>query len=305
MKNLISFSIFFLLILGVSAQIDERVEKSFKLGNAPELSIKNSFGDIKINTHSSGMIEVLVEINVVPSSKRNYDKVRDKVRIDIKEIGNRVELRTISDLDGISTEEMSIDYTVLIPENTSLEINNQFGDVWIEGTEGNLNAKVQHGDLFAGEVKGKDSAIKLQFGDLRLETMQSAEIDIQHGDFRAETLADIELDIQFSDSRITSMNGQLIAKVQHSDIKIENVSNNVSLIEIDGQFSDITFESGPWEEFRIDLEGGFTDFSMSSSMKSLVNFQSKDMHSEEYRINENVSGKRIRIDANHSDVDFD
>jgi hypothetical protein len=305
MKTILSISLFLLLFIGVNAQIDQKVERSFKKGSNPELSIKNSFGDIKINTHNSEIIEVLVEINVVPSNKRNYEKVRDKVRIDVKEIGNRVELITISDLDGISTEEMSIDYTVLIPENTLIEVVNQFGDVWIEGTGSKVNARVQHGDMYAGVVKGKDSQIKIQFGDLRLESVQKAELDIQHGDLRAENLTDVKLDLQFSDARINELNGELIVKSQHSDLKIENVSKSVTLIEIDGQFSDITFESGPWSEFRMDMEGGFTDISIPHSVKSLVNYHSEEMHTEEYRINEKEIGKRIIINANHSDVDFD
>ena len=305
MKTILSFSLFLLLFFGVNAQIDQKVERSFKTAGNPELSIKNSFGDIKINTHDSGIIEVLVEINVVPSNKRNYEKVRDKVRIDVKEIGNRVELKTISDLDGISTEEMSIDYTVLIPENTMIEVVNQFGDVWIEGTGSKVNARIQHGDMYAGVVEGQDSQIKIQFGDLRLESMQKAELDIQHGDLRAEKITDIELDLQFSDARISEINGELHVKAQHSDLKIENVTKSVTRIEIDGQFSDITFESGPWSEFRIDMEGGFTDFSLPQSIKSLVNYQSNDMHTKEYRINEKAVGKRIIINTNHSDVDFD
>ncbi len=96
MKTILSFSLFLLLVIGVNAQIDQKVERSFKTGGNPELSIKNSFGDIKINTHNSGILEVLVEINVVPTNKRNYEKVKDKVRIDIREVGNRVELQTIS-----------------------------------------------------------------------------------------------------------------------------------------------------------------------------------------------------------------
>lgn len=305
MKSIISFSIFLLLVLGVNAQIDERVEKSFKTGSTPELSIKNSFGDITIYTHSSGIIEVLVEINVVPSNKRNYEKVKNKVRIDVKEIGNRVELKTISELNGISTEEMSIDYTVMIPESTSLEIYNQFGDVWIEGTKGSIKSRVQHGDLFSGNIEGKDNSIKVQFGELRLESIQGAELEIQHGDFQADALTNVELEIQFSDARINEVSGEIEIDVEHSDLRIEQVSRGVTLLDIDGQFSDINLESGSWQEFSMELEGGFTDFSMPESMKSLVNYESKDMHTIEYRINEKATGKRIRIDANHSDVDFD
>lgn len=305
MKKIVSLSIFVLLFICATAQIDERVEKSFNTGSTPELSIKNSFGDIKINTHKSNIIEVLVEINVVPSNKRNYEKVKDRVSIDIKEIGNRVELRTISELKGISTEAMSIDYTVLIPENTSMEIYNQFGDVWIEGTRGSLKARIHHGDLFAGAVLGNDGSIKVQFGELRLESIQNAELEVQHGDLQADALANVELEIQFSDARINQVSGNMEISVQHSDLRIEKVGKDAMVINIDGQFSDIKIESGAWSDFRMDLEGSFTDFSIPDMVKSMINFKSKDMHTIEYRINEKVTGKRIAIDANHSDVDID
>ncbi|MEM9052743.1 MAG: hypothetical protein AAGC47_11875 [Bacteroidota bacterium] len=268
---------------GLFAQIDEKIEKTFEpAGDQPYLSIKNSFGDITIKQHSKNIIDVLVEINVVPSKAKNYEKVKDKVRVDIEENGNRLELRTINELDGMSTTELDIDYTVYIPKNTTLEIRNQFGDVWIEGTSAKVTGRVQHGDFFCGNVEGSNSSVKVQFGDMRLGSMKDAELEIQHGGLEADRLTNVELDIMFSDAEIDNASGFLEANVQHSELSIETVESGMNRLEVDGQFSDLNFEEGSWEEFMMEMEGSFSDFSMPASLKSLINYESKEMHSREY-----------------------
>lgn len=294
-----------MISVGLFAQIDEDIKRSFKTTNNPDLSIKNSFGDIKIEKHNLDMIEVLVEITVVPKKSRDYERVKDKVRIDIKESVDKIELTTINELNGMSTEDMEINYTVSIPEKTSLEIRNQFGDVWIEGTAGTIYARIQHGDFYCGDVSGTDNSVKVQFGELRLESMKDAELETQHGDFRAETLENVELDVQFGDAEIDRIEGKMKFSIQHSDLSVDALGKNLIELKIDAQFSDIDISADAWDDYYVELEGSFSDFSMPSSLKSLINYESKDMHSKEYRINEKNRDRKIIIDANHSDVDFD
>jgi hypothetical protein len=305
MKTYTILIVCFLFNLAASAQIDEKVKRTFETSTAPQLSIDNSFGDITIKKHKQSIIDVLIEINVVPKKSRDYDKVKDKVHIEINEVGDRVELTTVNDLNGMSTEELEIDYTVSIPENTSLEIRNQFGDVWIEGTEGKVYARVQHGDFFCGNVGGSENSIKVQFGELRLQSMKDAELETQHGDFRASRLQNVEVEIQFGDAEIDEIDGELDIDIQHSDLSIEKCTESLRKLEIDAQFSDIDLGSGMWDMYNMELEGSFTDFSLPSSIKSLINYESKDLHSKEYRINEKISDRKIIIEANHSNVDFD
>ncbi|MFT5595956.1 MAG: hypothetical protein ACI8QH_000744 [Flammeovirgaceae bacterium] len=306
MKSILSVSLLFFLVLGANAQINEQIKRSFETANSPELSIKNSFGDISIKKHKKNFIDVLVEINVVPQKSKDYEKVKGKVWVDIQEVGDRLELTTINELDGVSTEKLEIDYTIYIPENTSLKIRNQFGDVWIEGTESNVYARVQHGDFFCGDIGGKNNSIKVQFGELRLESIKDAELEIHHGDFRAYRLMDVELEVQFSDAEIDHVEGDVVIDMQHSDLSIDIVGIGLSKLDIEAQFSDVEIESGMWSIFYMELEGSFTDFSLPSLVKGWIVYESDAINSVEYVIGESetTSGK-IMIDANHSDVDLE
>lgn len=287
------------------AQMEETIRKDFKTNNAPELLIKNSFGDVKFEVHESSQIEVLIEINVVPQKEKDLEKVKDKIRVEIKESGNRVELMTVNDLDGINTKELEINYDVKMPINTSLEVHNQFGDVHLQRIAGNLYARIQHGDFFIGEASGSRNSVKVQFGELRLERISDADLEVQHGDFQADLVEDSEIELQFSDAEIDNISGKMKIDVQHSDLNIEVLDKSLTKLEIDAQFSDLNLECERWEEFHFELEGGFTDFSLTSEMKELIYFESDGINTVEMSINKSVSQKRLVIDANHSDVDFD
>lgn len=304
MRKVATLCLALLICTIMQAQIEERVEREFSTGSEPELSIKNSFGDITIRTHDAQRIEVIIEINIVPQREKDRDKVRDKIRIDINESGNRVELITINELDGINTEKMDIDYTVKVPMDTKLEIKNQFGDVWIEKTSGTLYGRVQHGDFFAGEVTGTNNSIKVQFGELRLEKISDADLEVQHGDFQVDEIADSEVEIQFSDAEIGKLSRTMEIGVQHSDLDVESVDSETIRLEMDAQFSDINFKQGDWGKFHMEMEGGFTDYSFPSYMKDMINYERDEMNTVEYRLNQSISDRRIQVDANHSDVDF-
>ncbi|HKK40028.1 MAG TPA: hypothetical protein VJ949_11465, partial [Cryomorphaceae bacterium] len=93
---------------------------------------------------------------------------------------------------------------------------------------------------------------------------------------------------------------------QHSDLTVGIVGIGLSKLEIDAQFSDIEIESGLWSSFYLVLEGSFTNFSFPSIMKSWIVYKSKEINYVEYEINDREkSSGRIKIDANHSDVDLD
>jgi len=304
-KGLIAMSIALITGASVFAQIDETITQTFHPeGGQGHLSIKNSFGDITIKHHSKETMEIKIEINVVPTKEKNYEKVKDKVRIDIREVGNKLELRTVNELNGISISELDIDYTAFVPKNTILEISNQFGNVWIEGTSAQLIGRAQHGDFFSGDVTGNNNSLKVQFGNLRLESLVDAEIKIQHGDLEADRFENVELDVMFSDAEVDNVSGYLDIDLQHSELSIEKVEPALNKLQVDGQFSDIKLQEGDWHEFSIEMEGSFTDFSMPASLKSMINYELKEMHNREYRINRDITNKIINIDANHSDVDF-
>ena len=104
------------------AQEEKTVQKSF---TASTLSITNSFGDVDVTTYAGTKIEMTVVICLTSSSKTNSLKELEKINIEVKETGSRVDVVTKNEINNQKgVREFRIDYTVKMPENTNVIVKN-------------------------------------------------------------------------------------------------------------------------------------------------------------------------------------
>jgi hypothetical protein len=306
MKYLISTGL--LLIAFVAfGQKEDQVKKSFNVGGAGSLSIANSFGDVNITPYSGSVIDMEITITLETKNTSDYQKYRDMIRIEAKEEGNNVSVRTINEMKGGNkVTKFSIDYEVKVPARTNINVKLTFGELKIDGSDGVLDLNVQHGDCYVGKAPANGHEISIQFGDLRIDEIGSAELDIQHGDLDVDRLTLNELEIQFGDAKIETLAGTGEIDIQHGDMRIENLATDMGDLEVEIQFGDLRIGGVSDGNFEIDMSGSFTDFSWDGSYN--ISERKKEINSESYMM-ETTSGSgtksRLRIEASHSDVDLD
>ncbi len=302
-------AVFLLSINTLIGQTEKKVNNSFNVGEAGSLTIKNSFGDIDIESFDGDKIEVEVTITVETRNQNDVQKYLDKIRIEVNESGNDVSLRTINDMNGGNrVKEFSIDYDVKVPRKTSLEIRNSFGNLTIESSEGNLNVDVQHGDASIGKVSSagdKFHELRVQFGDLKVEGIGNVEIRVQHGDFMIENLNGGDIDLSFGEGNIERLSGRVNMDIQHSEIMIEEVHSDLQNMDVELQFSDFKASGFENSDYEFDMEGSFTDFDFRGNFT--LKQREKGMNSESYLMysGSEPGAKKVRIRGSHSDVNIE
>ena len=305
------YTLLALVLLSVGSlfgQTEKKVNNSFNVGNNGSLTIKNSFGDIDIESFNGDKIEVEVTITVETRNEKDIQKYLDKISIDVSESGNSVTLKTINDMNGGNkVKEFSIDYEVRVPSKTSLEIRNTFGDLTIESSDGLLDINVQHGDASIGRVSSggdKFHELRVQFGDLKVEEIGNAEIRVQHGDFMIENLNGADIDLSFGEGNIERLTGRVNMDIQHSEIEIEEILSDLQNMDVELQFSEFRASGFGESKFEIDMEGSFTDFDFGGNFT--VKGREKGMNSESYLIftGDESNSTKVRIRGSHSDVNI-
>lgn len=296
-----------LIVSFTDAQSVKNVHHSFDANTATTLNIQNSFGDVTIEPHAGSKIEVEVTITIDPRKEKKLEEYFERLKIEVSESGNEVSLKTVNELNGgWKVKSFDIDYDVKMPAGTNLKVRNSFGDVKINGTDGEVELQVQHGDCFVAEAGDDNNTIRVSFGDLRINKIGKSKIDVQHGDVTLGKVGTIDLDLQFGDCDIEYLNGDAIIILAHGDIDIDDINAKLESIFIDGQFSDIEISGIDGNEFKIEMDGSFSDFDFNSSWYTQNKI--KDYNTEEYILftNGESSVKRlIKIKASHSDVDLE
>jgi len=270
MKKVILVTLAILATIGSYAndakkEFTKTMNKSFSVSNNPNLQVDNSFGEVKLVKGTSGSIEVDVLITVSAKNQEKADKAFDKIHVRLDKTMNGVRANTeIGNRDSwfdswsfswsSDDNNFSVDYTIRVPENTSIELANQHGDIVIETNVAKAEIDLQFGDLTALNFQ-KNLDLELAHGGAKLEDLKNADVEVNFGDFKCNSVDDLIIRTQHSDVYVTSAN----------DIKAETgfgdyVIGTVNSLYNDGSHSDFEITSVG----EISAESSFTYYTLEN-----------------------------------------
>lgn len=239
---------------GGKKEFTKKINESFSVGSTPHLEVDSRFGQIKLIKGMPGKIVVDVLMTVSAKNQERADKVFDSIVLDIAKTTDGVRAETTTGnkdswIDswsfswGGDEDNFSVDYTIQIPENTSLEIMNQHGDVIVETDVTRAEFELQFGDLTAENFSDKlileiahgsadvqsltDASVEVNFGDFNCTTVNDLVIESQHSDVSVNKANDIKAESGFGDYTIGEVNSML-NDGSHSDIEINTVGTFVA-----------------------------------------------------------------------------
>ncbi|MEM9143969.1 MAG: hypothetical protein AAGA86_13350, partial [Bacteroidota bacterium] len=225
--------------------LSKTVEKTFALSNAGELKMENKYGTITLNGWDKEEVAVSVSITVNHRKKENAKDLLKRIRPEFRSGSDYVSV--VSAIANKNTGwfadffnktnpidfdrgHVHIDYEVFLPSKAELRITNRFGDVYIEGWSGPLNATIEHGDLWVGEDLNRVDVI-LKFGKIRARNMDYASIDLKNG----------ELDMENSKSLRLNSSGSRMDFNSVTSLEIYSNKDNIAMEESDVVYGNLKF----------------------------------------------------------------
>lgn len=203
-------------------------EKTFQVNGPVDLEVQTHSGDITVRSGASGVVSIRGKIYVGDHwlfGNRHTDVSDIEQHPPLRQNGNSIRV------DYVNVRDISIDYEITVPADTTLRTHSGSGDQIIEGTHG--NAELESG---SGNIK-----ISHLTGEIRLQTGS--------GDVRAREIA--------GPVRGGAGSGNIeLEETGSGDVDLHTGSGNVSARGIQGAFraeagsGDITAEgaqTGAWE----------------------------------------------------------
>jgi len=203
-------------------------EKNFQVSGPVDLEVQTRSGDIIVRGGPSGSVSIRGKIYV-------GDRwLMGNRRTDVSEIEQHPPLRQDGNsihIDYLNVRDISVDYEITVPEDTTIRTHSGSGDQIIEGTRGNADLQSGSGDMKLSRLTGE---IRLQTGS---------------GDVRAREIS--------GPVRGGAGSGDIeVEETGSGDIDLHTGSGNITARGIQGAFraeagsGDITAEgtqTGPWE----------------------------------------------------------
>ena len=144
----------------------ERVSETRKVSSDASLDLSHVSGDVRVNTGRANEIRIEAVKRVRHRDAEEGKRLLGLLRVDINQIGSRLEIRTMYPRTSTRSLSASVDYTITVPANAAISIKTVSGDVAVNGVRGEVRAETVSGDVDVVETPNLALA-KAVSGDVR------------------------------------------------------------------------------------------------------------------------------------------
>jgi hypothetical protein len=177
-------------------EVTERFTKSSKVGRDGTLDLQNIAGDIIVTGGNGDEIRIEAVKRARARDDADARQLLDELRIEVIELGNRVEVRTQYPRNRRNYSG-SVDYTITMPTGGSATLRSVSGDVRVTNIRGEVRAESVSGNMVANGAT-RLSLVKTVSGDIDVTNGSSeGEVTVStvSGDLTARSLKARALDL--------------------------------------------------------------------------------------------------------------
>jgi cellobiose-specific phosphotransferase system component IIB len=243
-------AIFFLPLLTLNAQDFTKTyyNEKYDVDQGASLVIQDKFGDIHCQAWDESSVSVKVTVKVDASSQEKADRVFDK--IDITLTGSRTKVEGKTSVGNISNANYSIDYEIHMPRWINIDLDNQFGNIYLDETDGTAKIELQYGDMEANSFNGTKTDLTIKFSNVETGYIKDGNVNIEYSELDSKGADNMKLYSRFSELTIEKI-GMLNLDSQYDEIKTGSAGQIISV----SRFSGLKFDKINGD-FDFDIEYG-------------------------------------------------
>lgn len=238
---------------------------SVDLGDRDTLIINNSSGNIDVVKGDSDKIEIEANITI----RNNDEDYAAEISEKLIEVTEKDSIKISSKSSQYTSnrgviQSISINYYIKVPEKVKVEVDNKFGDVYVDGIALSVRINNEHGKIAANTI-GSDLYINNSFGDVKAEEIKGkAEIFLKHGKMSVTNVqGSLDTENSFGDMEIRNIKGSARVTNSHGKIKASQVDGDLTIAS---KFCDIDLTDIAGSA---DVEGGNGDIDLKNVGKDV------------------------------------
>lgn len=237
--------------LGQDAEGEEAVEtleKTFEVQPGTALQVDSSFSSYRIQPGEDHAKMVFsIEKKTFGKTKEEAQKQLPAITITFEQTREAVILKIQPEKDQHVKLNGHCEVRILVPENTPIQLRNDFGDVNLEKLTGGVNLENKFGSAYVGYTKGHLNAAA-EYGNLTIDAHEGpTKVRSQFGNTRFDALKG-DLDVQTGYGQtfidLDSPNARLTGTFSFGDIFVAIPADFSGAIEAVSSFGEIKAPAG-------------------------------------------------------------
>lgn len=245
-----------------SSQLEESKTLKVDPDKPVTLNVSDDAGDVSVTGADVDTVQVKIVKTAYASSQSRADEEVKDIKYTIEQIGNTITLhyellRSLNFNDHVST----VNFIVTVPENTSVEVRANSGDIDVSQVNGIVDLSSDFGTTTLENIKGA-VAVDSKSGSIRASQVESGK-------------EDIVLTTDFGEVVLEKTSGQnLNIDSQSGSLKLQDVRLTADLV-VSTDFGDITLDQVTANSHDLDSNSGsITLDGVNGHLKAYTDFGS-------------------------------
>ena len=202
----------------VQAQAAKRsIQKNFPLPANGKVRIDNRYGSVKLAPWNKEEVQLRINIKVDAGKLERSEEIMEGIEIEFDTSTNAVSAITHIgensyswwnnwNLFRSSNINYSIDYVVQLPQSASMDIDNDYGGIFVEVTDGPAQLACAYGSIEVGELNHPDNDIDLQYApDSHIDFIQGGNIVADYSGLSVNKAGKLQYDADYSKSEFEAV----------------------------------------------------------------------------------------------------
>ena len=192
---------------------EKKIKKEFQVSANSNLNINNSYGNVDITTWNENRVVIEVIIKTNGNDEEKVEEKLEDINVDFNQSSSGVSAKTRFSkenkswwkqiFDGFDNVNMQVNYIVRAPEGNHLDINNDYGGIYIDKTTGNAKINCDYGKIDIGELRGRSNYLNFDYTrNSRVGYVTNAEINADYSDYEIEEAEELMINADYTKSKI-------------------------------------------------------------------------------------------------------
>lgn len=209
------------------------IVKEFRVGHNNTVAVNNKYGDITITTWNENKVSIEVVITVKSSDEELADKRFNSINIEFNQEDNRVLAQTIihkkkggwSFFKRNVSIDTQIDYHIKMPVYNQVDLNNDYGSIFIDVLDGKSKINCDYGFIRIGKLNNKINTIFMDYGsNSTIDFINEGKINTDYSSLAIDRANDLKIVADYSNIEIEWVEN-LTYKNDYGSLKIENIQS--------------------------------------------------------------------------------
>ncbi|MFO7940068.1 MAG: hypothetical protein R6U66_10000 [Bacteroidales bacterium] len=280
-------------------EIKKDQQKTFDLTQKSTVYVENKYGNISIENWEQDKVEIRATVTVEHSNSEKAREILDHIYVEIFQDGDMIKAITSIDekinrsvwfVFGSNDRNYQIDYDIKLPVYANVNLQNKYGDVFINELSGHALINVKYGNLKANKLSRANqkplNEIELGYSNgwieeaswLKLSLKYAPKMEIEkatalivvsrYSKLFVQDCSSIVADAKYDDYRLGDITN-FVGEAAYSDFEIDRIDEK---LDVDMRYGGVDVEHIPasFKSIRIDNNYGSIDLGIDNTASYML-----------------------------------